>query len=50
MDDNTAYVLCLLILFGWIPILSVGKALAWMIEAWRSKEWQEDGQRKKKVT
>lgn len=33
VDDNTAELLTILILFGWIPIMAIGKAIAGCIES-----------------
>ena len=35
-----AYVLTIFIFFGWIPILSLGKAIAWVIEAIKGYKWE----------
>lgn len=36
MSDNLAYVIVMFILFGWIPLLSIGKAISWIIESTKS--------------
>lgn len=41
MDDNTAYVICTLVLFCWIPILSLGKAVAWIVESCEDENGKE---------
>lgn len=33
MDENTRIVIEGLILFGWVPILAIGKAISWIIES-----------------
>lgn len=33
MDNNTAQVLIVFILWGWIPILAIAKALSWIIDS-----------------
>jgi hypothetical protein len=33
METETGRIIGLLILFGWIPILTLGKAISWCIEA-----------------
>lgn len=33
MDSNTAIIILMFIFFGWIPILSFGKAISWCIES-----------------
>lgn len=33
MSNNVAELIVIFIIFGWIPILSIGKAIAWCIEA-----------------
>lgn len=34
MDSNVAFIVVLFIFFGWIPILSIGKAISYVIEAY----------------
>lgn len=36
MSDNLAYVLTIFIFWGWIPVLSIGKAVSWIIESAKS--------------
>jgi len=38
MDDNTSVLILMFIFFGWIPILSLGKAISWCIKARVYKE------------
>lgn len=33
MDDVTCLIICYFIFFGWIPILAIGKAISWIVEA-----------------
>lgn len=33
MSENTAFVIIMFILLGWIPILAFGKAISWCIES-----------------
>lgn len=37
MSDNTAMVISLLIFWGWIPILALGKAISMIVSANKSK-------------
>ena len=32
MDDNTAVILLMFLIIGWIPILALGKAISWCIK------------------
>lgn len=36
MSDNLACVLVIFIFFGWIPVLSFGKAISWIVESAKS--------------
>ncbi|MZK53476.1 hypothetical protein [Clostridium beijerinckii] len=38
MDDNTAYTILFLTLFGWIPILAIGSVIKGCIKAKRCTE------------
>lgn len=33
MDNTTALIITYFMFFGWIPILALGKSIAWIIEA-----------------
>ena len=35
MDENTRSVIAIIVLFGWIPILAIGKAISWCIQAFK---------------
>ena len=37
MDDNMVMTIVYFMLFGWISILSIAKAISMIINAWRNK-------------
>lgn len=42
MSDNTLEAIQFIVTFGWIPILAVGVAVAWVVEAYRTSKEHED--------
>ena len=36
MSDNLAYVLVMFMLWGWIPVLSIEKAISWIVASAKS--------------
>ena len=42
MNEVTGCVLMYFIFFGWIPILALGKAIAWIIEAFRNNNKEDN--------
>lgn len=42
MNEVTGIVLSYFIFFGWIPILALGKAISWIIEAVKNNDKDDD--------